>query len=420
MVRGPRFFYGNVVVAAGFVIWMIGWGTYTPAFSVFLKPLVSEFGWSRAETSLAYSLSFLALAGAGVAMGWLTDKLGPRKVVVALGSFLGICYLLMSQVRSLWQLHVNYIVVGSIGASTLNVPVMVTLSRWFVRKRGLMIGIVQAGSGIGGFVFAPLAGWLILTYGWRNAYIVLGIIALVGMVAAGLLLKRDPKEMGQSPDGENTLTASKGIVSKPALHPPGLPLGETVRTSQFWIIAGLYGSFGFCRSTFTAHLAAHVQDLGFSLTDGANILAVLTGSSMLGRVGMGRLVDIIGSRRVFMISFGVTTLSLVLGLMARDLWALYLFAFIFGFAWGNQAVLRFTLTSEVFGLASLGVVIGLLSVAESVSAMAGVYFAGYVFDVAGNYEIAFWVGIGISVTGIILAGLLSPIKMDQDCGQTFL
>jgi MFS family permease len=345
----------------------------------------------------------------GIAMGWLTDKLGPRRVVVTLGSFLGICYLLMSQVQSLWQFQLNYIIVGSIGVSTLNVPVMVTLSRWFIRKRGLMIGIVQAGTGIGGFIFAPFAGWLILSYGWRNAYGVMGVIALAGMVTAGLFLKRDPSEMGQSPDGGNTPVVSKGIVSNPGLPPPGLVLREAVRTSQFWIIAGLYGSFGFCRSTFTAHLAAHVQDLGFSLADGANILAVLTGSSMLGRVGMGRLVDMFGSRRVFMISFGVTTMSLIIGLMARELGVFYLFAFIFGFAWGNQAVLRFTLTSEVFGLASLGVVMGLLSVAESVAAMTGVYFAGYVFDVVGNYETAFWVGIGISVTGIILAGLLKPL-----------
>ena len=409
MVKQPKFFYGNVIVAAGFVTWLIGWGTYNPSFSVFLKPLISEFGWSRAETSLAYSLSLLVQAGLGVAIGWLTDKLGPRRVVVALGSFLGICYLLMSQVQSLWQFQLNYIIFGSIGASTLNVPVMATLSRWFIRKRGLMIGIVQAGTGIGGFVFAPFAGWLILSYGWRSAYVVMGVIALVGMVTAGLLLKRDPKEMGQSPDGGSTPVVSTGTVLNPGLHPPGLHLREAVRTSQFWIIAGLYGSFGFCRSTFTAHLVAHVQDLGFSLTDGANILAVLTGSSMLGRVGMGRVVDMIGSSRVFMVSFGATAISLILGLMARDLWVFYLFAFIFGFAWGNQAVLRFTLTSEVFGLTSLGVVMGLLSVAESVAAMVGVYFAGYVFDAVGNYEIAFWAGIGISVSGIILAALLKPL-----------
>jgi len=409
VVRRSGFFYGYVVVAAGFVIWLVGWGTYTPSFSVFFKPLISEFGWSRAETSLAYSLSFLVLAGLGIVMGWLNDKLGPRKLVTGLGSFLGLCYLLMSQVRNLWQFHLNYIIVGSIGASTINVPVMVTLSRWFIRKRGLMIGIVQAGMGIGGFIFAPFAGWLILHHGWRTAYVVLGVITLSGMITAGLFLKGDPRDMGQSPDGDTLHMAPGGRPSSPGLHSPGLFLGEAVRTRQFWVIAGLYGSFGFCRSTFLAHLAAHVQDLGFSLADGANVLALVIGSSMLSRIGMGRIADMIGNKPVFMMSFGATTLSLILGLIARDLWTLYLFSFLFGFGWGNQAVLRFTVTSEVFGLASLGVVIGVLSVAESIAATVGAYLAGYVFDVAGNYQMAFWAGIGVSMTGMILAGLLKPL-----------
>ncbi len=409
MMRPQGFFYGYVVVAAGFLIWLIGWGTYTPSFSVFFKPLISEFGWSRAETSLAYSLSFLVQAGLGIAMGWLTDRLGPRRVVVVLGSFLGLCYLLMSQIRNLWQFQLNYVILGSIGASTINIPVMVTLSRWFVRKRGLMIGIVQAGMGIGGFLFAPFAGWLILHHGWRTAYAVLGVIALVGMFTGGLFLKRDPREMGQSPDGDSPARTQQTMPANPSLPGPGLFLGESVRTSQFWIIAGLYASFGFCRSTFLAHLAAHVQDLGFSLADGANVVAVVIGSSMLSRVGMGRVVDMIGNKSVFMMSFVATTLSLFLGLIAKDLWILYLFGFLFGFGWGNQAVLRFTLASEVFGLASLGVVIGVLGVAESVAATVGAYLAGYIFDVAGDYQIAFEAGIVVSFAGIILAAMLKPL-----------
>jgi MFS family permease len=407
-----KFFYGYVVVGGGFLVWLIGWGTYTPAFSLFFKSFLSEFGWSRAETSLAYSLSFLAQAGLAIVMGWLTDRLGPRFVVVTLGSFIGVCYLLMSQVQTLWQFSLNFILVGSIGVSTLNVPVMVTLSRWFVKRRGMMMGIVQAGSGIGGLIFPPLAGWLILSSGWRTAYLVLGIIALAGMITAGLMLRNDPKEMGLSPDGETVAASKEAGAGARRKNGPGLSFREAFRTSQFWIIAGLYGSFGFCRSTFTAHLAAHVQDLGFSLADGANILAVVTGASMFGRAGMGRVADAVGNRPMFMMSFAMTTVSLILGLLGRDLWVLYLFAFLFGVAWGNEAVLRFALASEVFGLASLGVVIGALSVAESVAAMAGSYFAGYIFDVAGSYQIAFWTGIFVSIAGIVLAWTLKPFQKE--------
>jgi MFS family permease len=403
-----KFFYGYVVAAAGFAIWLIGWGTYTPCFSVFFKPLLAEFGWSRAETSLAYSLSFLVQAGLAIMMGWLTDRLGPRIVMTVLGSFLGVSYLLMSQVSALWQFQINYALVGGVGISTLTVPVMVTVSRWFIKKRALMIGLVQAGNGIGGFIFPPLAGWLILACGWRSAYAIFGIIALAGMMIAGFFLRRDPRDVGQLPDGERALTAVEEKHSSPGLQESGGSLRKAIHARPFWMIAGIYCSFGFCRATFLAHIPAHVQDLGFSLADGANILAVITGSSMFSRIGMGRVADRIGNRKGFMISFAVTTISLLWGLAANDLWKLYLFAFLFGVGWGNQAVLRFSLTSEVFGIASLGLVMGILGVAESVAATIGSYFAGYMFDVFGSYQLVFWLGAGISSAGILLAWRLRP------------
>jgi len=286
---------------------------------------------------------------------------------------------------------------------------MVTVSRWFIRKRALMIGIVQAGNGVGGFIFPPFAGWLILAYGWRSAYAIFGIIAFAGIMIAGLFLKRDPRDTGQLPDGEKAFATVEKKHSNPGLKEAGVPLREAIHTRQFWMIAGIYCSFGFCRATFLAHIPAHVQDLGFSLADGANILAVIIGSSMFSRIGMGRVADRIGNRKAFMISFAATAISLIWGFAANDLWKLYLFAFVFGVGWGNQAVLRFYLTSEVFGIASLGLVMGLLGVAESVAATFGSYFAGYIFDIFGSYQPVFGLGIGISAMGILLAWLLKPV-----------
>jgi len=174
-----RFFYGHVVTAAGFGVWLICWGTFNPCFGVFLKPLLAEFGWTRAETALAYSLALSVQAVLTIMMGWLTDRLGPRTVVTVFGSFLGICYVLMSGVSTIWQFQLNYGLVGAVGLSALNIPIMVTIARWFVKRRGLIIGIVQAGLGIGGLIFPPFTAWLILYYGWRFAYMILGLITLV-------------------------------------------------------------------------------------------------------------------------------------------------------------------------------------------------------------------------------------------------
>ena len=387
---------------------MIGWGTYTTCFAVFLKPLLAEFGWTRAEASLAYSLSFLVQAAVGIGAGWLNDRLGPRMVVIFLGSFLGLCYLLMSQINTLWQFQINYAVMGGIGTSVLAVPVMATLARWFLKRRGLMIGIVQTGSSVGGLFSPPFAGWLILAYGWRNAYIVIGFICLIGMILAGLFLKRDPRDVGGLPDGEIPSEKPLPEQKSAGLSVQGISVRRIMRTKSFWMLAGLYGSFGFCRSAFMPHLTAHAQDLGFSLADGANILAVLAGASIIGRIGMGRLGDVIGNLPTFAISFAFTTAVLIWGLMADRLWELYLFAFVFGFGWGAQAVLRFSATSEVLGLGSLGLFMGILSFAESLAAAFATYIAGYVFDVVGHYSPAFWMGIAVSITGAVLAWLLRP------------
>jgi MFS family permease len=401
---------GYVITAAGFSIWFIGWGTFTPCFSVFLKPLLTEFNWSRADASIAYALAFLVQAGSALFMGWLTDRFGPRFVVMSFGSLLGLCYILMTWVNSLWQFQLNFALLAGIGSSTITVPVMATLSRWFDRKRNLMIGIVQAGMGIGGMIFPPLAGWLIIRYGWRMAYFVLGVATLAGMVTAGFFLRRDPGGADNLPDECASPEKSRPMTAGRTGSGGGFTLKAAFRTREFWIIAGLFLTFGFCRSAFTAHITAHVQDLGFTLADGANILAVIVGASMFGRVGMGRLADMIGNKPSFIFSFALTTVSLIIGLAAKDLWLLYIFAFLFGAAWGNQAVLRFSLPSEVFGVGSLGVVLGALGMAESSAATFGSYFAGYIFDVFGTYSPVFWVGIGASLGGTLLAAMLKPSR----------
>ena len=406
-----RFFYGYVVAAAGFTIWFIGWGVFAMCFGVFLKPLLDEFGWTRAETTLAYSLSFLAQAGLGIVTGWLTDKLGPRFVVTIFGSFIGWSYLLISQIQTLWQFVICYSLLGGMGASILNVPIMATITRWFLKRRGLMVGIVQSGAGLGGFFLAPLAGWLILSYGWRNASLILGIITAGLMIFAGLFLIRAPKDIGQFPDGclpeKNNETETQDGKPRSA----NVPLGFVMQTAPFWMVAGIYAIFGYVRSTFVAHTATHVQDLGFSLVDGANVVGVISVASMIGRIGMGRVADMIGNKGTLIISFAVFTLSIGWLLIIENLWGLYLFALVYGFAWGAVAVLRFAVTAEVFGLASAGFIMGIVAFPDSLSAMLSSYLSGFVCDLTGSYQTAFVLCVAVSFLGIILSWRLKPAHL---------
>lgn len=403
------FFYGYVITAAAFAVWLIGFGTYTPIFGVFLKPLTEEFGWTRAETSLGYSLSLLLYGFFSIFAGWLTDRLGPRIVVTVLGSFLGIGYLLLSQINVLWQFQLCYALLGAIGTSAIIAPVMASIARWFVRKRGMMMGIAQAGAGIGGLVFAPLAGWLILNYNWRSAYIIIGVLNLALIIGSGLFFRRSPGDAGQLPDGANEVMTEQAKQNRniPAIE---LSLRDAIHTSQFWIIFGIYFSFGFLRSTFTTHIAAYVQDVGYSLAQGAYVLATITGTSIIGRIGMGRVADKIGNRSTFMICYAATALIMIWGLINKDLWGFYLFATVFGISWGAQAVLRFAITSEAFGVVSLGLLTGVFMLAEGGAATIGSYFAAYVFDIIGSYAPAFWTSMALAVMGIILTWTLKSTR----------
>lgn len=400
-----RFFYGYIIAAAGFAIWMIGFGIST-TFAIFFKPLMTEFGWTRADTVFAFSLGSFMIAFFAIFAGWLTDRLGPRFVVTCLGSFLGISYWLLATMATLRQFTLYYGIITQIGMSVTTTPVMATIARWFVKRRGLVTGIVQAGLGLGGLIIAPLTGWLILEYGWRTAYFILGIIAFFGITLSGFCLKRNPQAVGQFPDGAAGPVQANERSFPAVAARETVPLMQLCLTRPFWIIAGLYAIFGFCRSTFIAHTAVHAQDLGFSLSDASNIIAVIMVSSNFGRIGMGRVADRLGNRPAFMISYAATTISLAWVLFTQDLWGLYLFACFFGFGWGAQAVLRFSVTAEAFGLESLGFIMGIFGLGEALASALGAYFAGYIFDVIGHYYPAFWSGILLSIMGIVLAGLI--------------
>ena len=198
----PRFFYGYVVVAATACIMVVVWGTYY-AFGVFFKPVLIEFGWTRAITSGAFSLALIIHGLLGIAMGWLTDRFGPRLVTTLCGCLIGTGYLLMSQISAVWQLYLFYGVIVGTGMGGAFVPLVSPIARWFVKRRGIMTWTVVAGLGIGALIAPPVANWLIYSYGWRLSYVILGAAVLLIVTLAAQFLKRDPTQVGQVAYGED-------------------------------------------------------------------------------------------------------------------------------------------------------------------------------------------------------------------------
>lgn len=399
--KKPRFFYGYVIVLIGFFTMLLMFGTFY-SFGVFFKPLSAEFGWTRTATSGAYSLAAFLSGLLAIVMGRLTDRFGPRIVMTLGGFLLGLGYLLMSQVSAIWQLYLFYGVVVGVGMSGAFVPPLSTVARWFVKRRGIMTGFVVAGIGVGTLIIPPVATWLIESWSWSTAYIVIGAIALVLIILAAQFLRLDPRQMGLLPDGENKEAAGLN------LHARGFSLREAMASWQLWVLFAILFCFGYCLHTIIAHVANYATDMEISATVAAGILAVIGGLSILGRIATGSITDRVGSKSPLIVNLILMSGALFWLVVTGELWMLYLFAVIFGFAYGGLAAMESPIVAELFGLSSHGVVMGVASFGFTAGGAVGPLVAGRIFDMLGSYQIAFLVCTVVGISGIILAWLLKP------------
>jgi MFS family permease len=396
-----RFFYGYVVVAVAFLIMFIMWGAYY-SFGIFFEPLLDEFGWTRAMTSGAFSLSFVLTGILGVFAGRLTDRLGPRMVLTVTGFFLG----LGSTTSALWQLYLFYGFIEALGMSSSVIPLQSTVARWFAKRRGMMNAVVVSGIGVGMLVIPLVASWLISAYGWRYSYIVVGVTALVTIMLAAQFLRRDPSKMGLRPYGESEIGPSVELFQA------GFTLPEALRSPQLWLLSVATLCFTMAEGTVMVHIVPHAVSLNIQPTSAAFIIAIIGPVSIGGRLLAGSTADRIGNKMAWLSSLTMMTLSLFWLLAADKLWMLYLFAVVFGVGYGGLSVLISPMVAEYFGLSSHGVIMGVVIMFGGTAGMAiGPVIAGHIFDVTGSYHLAFIIYAAVSVIGLILTSLLKPTRL---------
>jgi len=403
---GPGFFYGYIVVVVSFLILIMTLGLFM-VFGVFFKPLQDEFGWSSALTSgafsIAFSISVIVQGSLSILMGGLTDRLGPRLVVTLCGLLLGLGYLLMSQINAAWQLYLFFGVIIGIGMSGVWIPPLSTIARWFVRRRGMMTGIAVAGAAVGTLIGSPISSRLINTYGWRLSYVILGGALLVIVILTAQFLRRDPTQVGQFPYGGKN-------AKEPELEPEtkSFSFQEAVRTIQFWLFIFMFFCFGFCMDGAMVHIVPHAIELGIPSITAANMLAISFGISIIGNFTLGSLGDRIGSRQIFIIGFILMAAALFCLMLARDLWLLYLFALVFGIAFGGLGTSESPLVAWLFGLSSHGLIFGFALLGFNCGAAAGPFVTGYIFDITGSYRYEFLVSACVGIIGLILSSTLKP------------
>ncbi len=400
----PKLYYGYVIVVATFIIITVVFGVIFN-FGLFLGPMLNEYGWSRAETSAAYSLVFFIYALLGIFAGRLNDRFGPRIIMTVSSIFLGAGFLLMPLITAIWQFYLFYGIIVGIGAGGCFVPLVSTVSRWFIKRRGLMTGIVVSGAGIGGIIMPPLVTLLISTQGWRTAYIVLGTLILAVTMVAGQLLRRDPSQKGLLPYGGSAIRHDVSIADI-----GGIPLRQAVRTRQFWIVGVLFFCVGFSVHATIVHIVIHATGMGISLSSAAIILVVINALNTFGRLLIGGFSDRIGCRKGLLVIFIGLSLAFLWLPFARELGALLLFAVLFGFSYGGLVSLMAPTAAQLFGLRSHGAILGLHTFFFSGFGAIGPILAGRVYDINGSYQVAFIIFAGLSIAGLILVPFLKPVK----------
>jgi len=382
-----RPFYGWVIVGAALCVAVMAYAVHY-SFGVFFKPLATEFDWTRAMTSGAFSLYMLSRGAFGILTGWATDRYGPRVTVAAGGVFIGLGLLLTSRISAPWQLYIFYSLLVGLGVSVAFAPLVATVARWFVKKRGLATGIILAGIGLGTAIMPGPAGYLIQSYGWSTSYIIMGVIALVVIVLPALLLRRSPEEIGLLPYGK-----TEAIVNTSAPSPRGgLSLREAIRTLPFWVLFLIAMLFATCLNLVMVHIIPHATDLEVPEATAGSILALIGISTIFGRLGTGWLSDAVGRKPALALCLVVQAAVVFSLLGIRSSGMFFVFGVIFGLAYGGVVTQLPLIAGELFGLHSVGAIVGLEMVGNALGGALGPILGGYVFDITGSYYFAFLSG----------------------------
>ncbi len=392
---------GGLLLGGAFVTFAIS-AALMHSYAVFLVAFLEEFGWSRAETSLAFSVSAFVSGASAPFVGALVDRLGPRRLVLLGGGVLALGLLGSAYVVALWQLVVLYGILMTLGANCLGLVVFVPiLSRRFVSNRGMAISIVQSANGFARAVSAPLAQILISTIGWRHAY--LAQAALMGVLVWPLaaLFRRDEPPAPVAPPSPSF--RGEGVGAGPPAR-RDWTLAEAIATSHFWLLFTVYLCTGLGSFFVSLHQLAFAVDAGFDKLYAASVLGLGALLSVGGTIVTGTLSDYIGREVSAVLAYAVSIVGVICALFITgpgDAWLLWIHACFFGLTWGARGPAITAKTADLFPGRNLGTILGVITVGTGIGSAVGAWGAGWIFDVSGSYRLAFLASIASYLVGCV-------------------
>lgn len=382
-----------MVVAAAFAVLF---GVWTPhaGFGVFLPVLSQEFGWGRGAISFAASLNLIIGGAIAFGVGAASDRYGPRGVLALSGLLAGAGYLLASAIHALWHFYLLLGVVLGVGMSGMYIVPTATVSRWFVDRRGLALGIVLAGLNLAYVAGGPLSAFFINEFGWRMAYLFLGGLVLCVTVPASLFMK----EAGPHP-------GSQGSAA-----PAGATLREALRDRRLWFLQVSWLLLGFALMIVAIHIVPYLHDGGVSLEMASLALTVYGVSSIAGRILFGASADRLGTRSTFWFCVAIQVASLTAVLAGPSPSVLYFLIMWFGLGAAGSDTAVAKAAAEVFGTRAIGAIMGVVGFGWRCGAALGPTAAGFIYDLTGAYTIAFGLGSAALVASLAFFTLALPSR----------
>jgi len=376
--------YRWVIVAVGALMTCVAIGSMF-SLAIYLQPMSADTGWSRTGISSAMTLDFLVMGAAGFGWGTLSDRFGPRPVVLAGAVLLGLGLVLASGTTSLSAFQFTYGVVVGLAAGAFFAPMIAAATNWFTDNRSLAVSLVSAGMGVAPMTISPFARWLISTYDWRTAMMTIGIMAWVLLIPAALLVRRPPAA-GATAAGLATVAAESAMSA-----------GEAFRSPQFIVLALTFGLCCAAHSGPIFHMVSYAIGCGIAPMAAVSIYSVEGLSGLGGRLLLGLLADRFGAKRILIAGLLVQSAAIAGYLLVNRLGEFYTLAIVFGIAYGGVMPLYAVLARESFGQAVMGTVFGAMTMVSSIGMAFGPWAGGRIFDAFNSYM---WLYIGASAVAL--------------------
>ena len=401
-------YYGWYVVATAMFIAAVTTGARN-GFGVFVLPMSEAFEWSRTEISVAAGLGWLVNGATQPFLGHLFDKFNSRKVILISLVVVGLSTAALSLTFHYLFLIFLFGFVLSTAMSGASIgTLMPLLARWFQKRRTTVLGLVAAGTSIGGLILIPFSGYLVDLFNWRVSWIALGVIVTGLAVPLGFVfLRNSPAEMGLLTDGDtesSTSTAAAALGRKRGLFEVD-QWYKSFRTPPIWNLSIAYTVCGITVGLISVHFVPYAQEhVGISATLAATIFGVLTGLNVIGAIGGGWLADRFSRKNVLGTVYAVRCIAylvLIGGLVAVDrgitlpvlgspgLPSLWFFAILAGFSWIASVPVTASLTADVYGLRALATISGVSFLCHQIGAFVSIILGGVLYDLTGSYLLPF-------------------------------